>query len=156
MGSPPLRGVYDRWYHRPDPDRGQRHKLNVHGGTKFAQCAANSAVLQAFRFAMAIAVEPTFHCVAVKKASEMGPHPEPRLRAAVRRRRAERQVGRPVRAERRGLRAARAERRALRPVRAERRRVLVIGDRRTHMDQAAVVATVAFAAVALGFVAARL
>ena len=36
---------------------------------------------------MPISIQPTFNCLAVKNASEMGPHREPRLRAAMRRRR---------------------------------------------------------------------
>ena len=155
---------------------------------------------------MSIAVTPTFHCVAVKNAAEMGPHPEPRLRAAVRRRmtarrtpstahveqpaastaqveqhvssmahveqqlsslaepkqpvlstaQVEQPVSSPARPERRVSRPGRAERRAARAIRPERRRVLVLGDRRTFIDQAAVVAMVAFVAVVLGFLAARI
>jgi hypothetical protein len=139
---------------------------------------------------MSVAVKPTFHCVAVKDAAEMGPHPEPRMRAAVRRRMTARRTPSTAHVEqaeastalaqqhvsstahveqqlsslaqpkqpvsRPALTERRAERLASRAIRPERRRVLVLGDRRTFIDQAAVVAMVAFAAVVLGFLAARI
>ncbi len=97
---------------------------------------------------MAVSVQPTFNCLAVKDASEMGPRPEPRLRALVRRRRTARRQRRATR-NRRGARAVWA-------AGQDRRQMLVMGDRRSHVDQFAVVAMVGFVAVALGFIAARL
>lgn len=97
---------------------------------------------------MSIAVQPTFHCVAVKTAAEMGPHPEPRARAAVRRL-SDARGRRRTRRNRRGAGAGWADVQ-------ERQRTLVLGDRRTQVDRVALVATVGLAAVVLGFVAARL
>jgi hypothetical protein len=83
---------------------------------------------------MALSVEPTFNCLAVRHPSEMGPHrqrlevPAPRHRIA---------------------------RRPARTPGTDRRRLVVIGARPSQMDQVVIAGVVAIGVVVLGFFAER-
>ncbi len=87
---------------------------------------------------MPVSVQPTFNCLAVRHAAEMGPRREPRLRAMVRRLR------------RRRWSPTWSPRRPARP------QAVILGDRsRAALDRLALVAGIGTAAIVLGFLATR-
>ena len=105
--------------------------------------------------AMHPSINPTFNCLAVKQAAEMGPHSEP-LTRQVERRRSHGYV-RAHRAHRAGRRpwGTWAKRAPLRRTRRGGRIVMVGESERRRMDHAAIVASVGVLAGVLASMASR-